>query len=80
MFLKGLDTFCTAQNTNVYIYTLNLQSKDNDGRKLPLNWYLLRCYGLWEMNNKIPKNTFLLSERKIILACTIVYISYATLL
>ena len=53
--LKGLGTFCTAQNTNFHKFKLNLQVQ------LPLKC-LIRGYSVYDMSKTI--------SRKLCLACT----------
>ena len=59
--LQGSGTFCITQNTKhkpPQIYNKLTRFNDNDGRKLPLKYYLLVCWSFWEISKTIFQNIF----------------------
>ena len=48
--VKVLWNLCTIQNTYPQIYIKLQRFEENDGKKLPLKYYLLWCCSLWEMS------------------------------
>ena len=62
--VMGLGTACMKQNTTDEIYIKLTWFKDNDGRKLPFKYYLLRCCSFWEISAKISHPKFFVSVRQ----------------
>ena len=59
ILLKGSDTFSTTKSTNINIIYIKLtQFKDDNNRRLPWKYYLLRCCGFWEMSETISHTNY----------------------
>ena len=56
--LKGLCTFFRNKTQCPQIDTKLTQFEDNDSRKLPVKYYLLRCFRFLEMSKTIYENYF----------------------
>ena len=55
--LKGLGILFVGHKTGCpQIYIKFTQFEDNDGRKIPLEYYLLRCCSFWETSKKSETN------------------------
>ena len=52
--LKGLYTFCRQKTKCPQIYTKLTQFEDNDSRKLPWKYYVLRCCSFGDMSKTMP--------------------------
>ena len=76
--LQGLGSFVIHKTQCPQIYIKLTLFEDNDGRKLPFKFYLLRCCSFWEISKTKSQTYFRLSWKHLSMIFTFFFLKNLT--